>query len=84
MNGYAAGQAMVTALRNMKEPPRASLMQGIDGLKGATGHAVSEAGELNSGLDGRRIFGYQISQVDGTSWQPVGNMLHAVKLGLVR
>jgi branched-chain amino acid transport system substrate-binding protein len=83
-NGYAAGQAMVAALKSMKDPTRASLMQAIDGLKGVQLDTLYPGVQLNAGPGGRLIFSYQICQFDGSTWKPVGPILDAVKLGLAK
>ena len=83
-NGYAAGQAMVEALKNMKDPTRASLMQAIDGLKSVQLDTLYPGVQLNAGPGGRLIFSYQICQFDGSTWKPVGSALDAVKLGLAK
>jgi len=83
-NGYAAGEAFVMALKNMKEPTRQALMDAIDGLKGVQLDMLYPGVELNSGPGGRLIFTYQMCQFDGTSWKPIGGPLDALKLGLAK
>jgi branched-chain amino acid transport system substrate-binding protein len=83
-NGYAAGEAFVTALRSMKEPTRQSLMQAIDDTRALQLDMLYPGVELNSGPGGRLIFSYQMCQFDGTSWKAIGQALDAVKLGLAK
>jgi branched-chain amino acid transport system substrate-binding protein len=83
-NGYAAGEAFVTALKNMKDPTRQALMQAIDGMKGVQLDTLYPGVQLNSGPGGRLIFSYQICQFDGDSWKPVGDVLDSIKLGLAK
>jgi branched-chain amino acid transport system substrate-binding protein len=83
-NGYAAGEAFVTALKSMQEPTRQSLIQAIDDTRALQLDMLYRGVELNSGPGGRLIFSYQMCQFDGTSWKAIGQPLDAVKLGLAK
>ncbi len=73
--GYAAGQAFADALKRMKSPTRAALVEAIDSTTDLALDTLLPGVRLNGGAGGRLVNQYQISQFDGEQWQPVGDVV---------
>lgn len=84
INGYAAGQAWVTALQRMASPTRRGMLDALDALHGVQLDTMLPGITLDSGPGGRMIFAYQVVSFNGTSWVNSGPIIDARKLGIAR
>ena len=77
--GSLAGDAFVAALKAMKTPTRQGLMDAVDHMSKVPNDGIVAGATLNGGADGRLIHDFQMSQFDGTQWQPAGDITNILQ-----
>ncbi|QEW03959.1 ABC transporter substrate-binding protein [Microbacterium lushaniae] len=82
-NGYGLGAALVEALKAAPELTADGLLEAWDSMEDTANPYLQDGMTLDAGFGGRLIFQVQLTQFDGTSWQPQGELIDLRELGIV-
>ncbi|TFV81009.1 hypothetical protein E4V99_18105 [Microbacterium sp. dk485] len=82
-NGYGLGAALVEALKSAPEMTADGLLEAWDSLAETPNPYLQDGMTLDAGFGGRLIFEVQLTQFDGTSWQPQGELIDLREAGIV-
>lgn len=82
-NGYGLGAALVEALNNAPELTADGLLEAWDALEDTENPYLQDGMTLDAGFGGRLIFQVQLTQFDGETWVPQGDVIDLRDLGIV-
>lgn len=83
LNGWAFANALVKALKTMKNTTQQDPLNAWGDIKDESLDALVPGVKLSIGPDGRLIHSYRVAKYDGTSWVLEGEVIDAVKEGLL-
>lgn len=83
LNGYGLGAAIVEALRNAESFDSEGIIAAWDDFSDVENPLLLPGIVFDSGPFGRIAFQFELSEFDGTSWQPVGDVVDVRDEGIV-
>lgn len=81
LGGYAAGQALVEAIRKAGSGDADAVNGAWNSLDGVTVAGLPTGTSLKAGPGGRLVYSYQVVQFDGSVWKPQGDLVDVVSAG---
>lgn len=83
LNGYGLGAAIVEALRNADSFDSEGIIAAWDDFSEVENPLLLPGIVFDSGPFGRIAFQFELNEFDGTSWQPVGDIIDVRDEGIV-
>lgn len=82
LEGYAAAEALVTALKAAPTPTAEAIAAAWESIKNVSVTGLPPGTSLQAGPGGRLVYNFQLVQFDGTTWTPVGGIQNAITTGV--
>jgi branched-chain amino acid transport system substrate-binding protein len=82
LEGYAAAEALVAALKAAPAPTAEGITSGWQKIKNVNVTGLPPGTTLQAGPGGRLVYNFQLVQFNGAGWTPVGGVQNAITTGV--